>query len=312
MPADVSFDVPEEELGQKPIVATLGTKTYTIGKQLFTGDFCDIHACSVPDHVKGVSAHTWYDRLIEDEGPSTQGVLKVVRNTADNDLIANEARILNKLFPKSEDDVKFYRYLPRLLENFQLPRSGRGASIFPLMEGYIPVADILQAYPEGIDFRDMVWMFKRTLVGIGFAHKSGVAHGAVLPPHVLIHPLGHGAKIIDWSFAVDAGDHIHGISGPYRDYYPPEVFDKEKALPATDIYMASKCVVALLGGDVKENSIPTKVPQEIRDFFEPCLAKNPARRPQDAWDLHVKFDEILLKLVGKPKYRPFSMPGASP
>lgn len=31
-------------------------------------------------------------------------------------------------------------------------------------------------------------------------------------------------------------------------------------------------------------------------------------RPQEAWALHDEFDAILRKLVGRPKYRPLSMP----
>jgi serine/threonine protein kinase len=176
------------------------------------------------------------------------------------------------------------------------------------MEGFLTLAEILKAYPSGIDFRDMVWMFKRTLVGIGFAHKNGVVHGAILPTHVLVHPTDHGAKLIDWSFAVEAGDHIHGISGGYRDYYPSEVFDKEKALPATDIYMAAKCCVALLGGNVATNEMPATVPAEVQAFLQRCLVKNASRRPQDAWDLHVEFDTLLKEVVGKPSYRKFEMP----
>jgi serine/threonine protein kinase len=302
----VTFDLHEVELGVKTVTATLESKSYSIGRQLFTGDFCNIYACSIPEHVTG-SAPTWYDRIIEDEGARCNGVLKVVRSKEDNDLLDNEARILSKLFPKSAEDVKFYRYLPRLIEHFQFP-SLRGASVLPLMEGYVPLANILQAYPTGVDFRDMVWMFKRTLVGIGFAHKHGVVHGAILPPHVLVHPTDHGAKLLDWSFAIEAGDHIHGISGSYRDFYPSEVFDKEKATPATDIYMAAKCCVALLGGDVKTNGIPDTVPNEVKVFLEGCLVRSASRRPQDAWELHEVFDQLLLKLVGKPTYRPLTMP----
>jgi serine/threonine protein kinase len=312
----VSLDKPEENIGTSPVKVTTGfpddsparpsSREYTVGNRLFGGDFCDIYACACPGHPLG-GAPTWYDRLIEEDN-QTRGVFKVVRDEKDNDLLLNECHILAKLFPTNEEDVKFYRYLPRILDYFPLPVSKRFAAIFPLYEDFVPLSDVIKAWPAGIDFRDMVWMFKRTLVGIGFAHKNGVVHGAVLPPHVLVHPTDHGAKLLDWSFAVEAGGHIHGLVGQYRDYYPPEVFDKEKALPATDIFMAAKCCVALLGGNVKTNEIPTVVPEKIRDFFYRCLVKNASRRPQDAWDLHTEFDKLLKEVVGKPTYRKLVMP----
>jgi serine/threonine protein kinase len=296
----------EEKLGASPVKIACEKREYTVGNLLFTGDFCNLYACDCP--VTATSkAHTWYDRLLEEDGPTVKGLLKVVRDVKDSDLIANEGIILGKLFPQDEEDAKFYRYLPRLLERFPL-RSGKSVSIMPLYEGYVPLSDVIKAFPAGLDFRDVVWMFKRTLVGIGFAHKNGVVHGAILPPHVLVHPIEHGAKLLDWSFAIEAGDHIHGISGGYWDYYPPEVFEKEKALPATDIFMAAKCVVALLGGNVKTNEIPTLVPEKIRNFFYKCLVKNASRRPQDAWDLHTEFDKLLKEVVGKPTYRKLTMP----
>lgn len=303
MPA--SLDKPEENLGKSPLGITFGGRKYTVGSLALSGAFCEFYSCEVPAKAK-TSGHTWYDLLTEDDEPTTQGILKV-SDVDNNDFLANEARILAKLFPKDQDEVKFYRYLPRLLDHFTLP-SGCAASVFEYVTGYVSLADVIKAFPSGIDFRDMVWMFKRTLVGIGFAHKNGVVCGSVLPSHVLVHPTEHGAKLMDWSFAVEAGDHLHAISGGFRDYYPPEVFEKEKALPATDIYMAAKCAVALLGGNVKTNEIPTLVPEKIRYFFYKCLVKNASRRPQDAWDLHVEFDKLLQEIVGKPTYRKLVMP----
>ena len=304
----VTSDLPEASIGTSEVVLTVGTKEYRVGKHLFTGDYSDIYECVVPSDAQGNKGGTWYDRILEEDGPTLDGVIKIAKDTSYNDLGQNEAKILEKLFPKQAGDVKFYRYLPRLLETFELPVSGRQAVVLPLFREHLTLKDILQAYPTGIDFRDMVWMFKRTLVGTGFVHKNGVVHGAILPDHVLVHPTGHGAKLLDWSFAIEAGDHIRGISGGYSDYYPPEVFDKEKALPATDIYMTAKCAVALLGGNVVTNEMPTTVPKEIQVFLERCLVKNPHRRLSDAWDVHEQFDVLLQKLVGKPTYRPFAVP----
>ena len=66
----------------------------------------------------------------------------------------------------------------------------------------------------GVDPRDAAWMWRRLLVALGFAHRAGVLHGAVLPEHVLIHPGEHGLVLVDWCYSVP-GCHP-GRAPPYR------------------------------------------------------------------------------------------------
>jgi serine/threonine protein kinase len=293
---------------------TIGTAEVVVGKQFAQGDLCDVHHCTYskpedePDDAsKGKDR--WEVIMGGDSGPKDlQGALKVVRGVGDNDLASNEARVLGHLYPPEAKDEKFYRYLPRLLGAVE--HEGRQTNVFTFLEDYVSMAAVLEAYPNGIDYRDLAWMFKRLLVAIGFAHSRGVVHGAVLPPHVMIHPTGHGAKLIDWSYAVKSEDKtsIRAYPAPWRAYYAPEVFAKQLPTAATDIYMAAKCCVALLGGSLSNNELPASVPDEVQSLLAECLVEAPSQRPQDAWDLHERFDGLLRKLVGKPKYRPFQLP----
>lgn len=294
---------------------TVGKRKITVRERFAQGDLCDLYHCTYDDltpPTHDVAGGTRFDRILEDDdGFDIQGVLKVATDVLDNDLVENEAKTLNHLFPPTEKDEKFYRYLPRLVESFQVrtsPKEIRQANLLVFLEGYLSLADIFAAYPKGIDFRDFVWMFKRALVGIGFAHQQEVIHGAMLPSHILVHPVGHGAKIIDWSYAVRGDDRVRAVSRTYADFYPPEVFAKQTPKSTTDIFMIAKCAVALLGGDVKTNAMPDAVPKEIQAFLIDCLHPAASNRPSNAWDLHEEFDKLLLKLVGKPKYRPFTMP----
>jgi hypothetical protein len=54
--------------------------------------------------------------------------------------------------------------------------------------------------------------------------------------------------------------------------------------------------------------MPSAVPRLVQAFLCGCLLPAPARRPQDAWALHDEFGDLLERLVGKPKFRPFAMP----
>ena len=327
-------------------------RRFPLGKKLFEGDLADLYASE--DNV----------------------IVKIARDPRDNDLLENEARVLSHLYPARQKDEKFYHYLPKVIDTGMVDR--RHVTVFPYFDGFVSLAEIIAAYPSGVDFRDMTWMYKRLLAGLGFAREMGVIHGAILPPHVLVHPTGHDAKIIDWSYALvfedilakapppdpkaakapapkglgvwdlvrqnlyadedPVGDpvipngapldpnrlYVRAISVDYSKFYAPEILRKETPSPASDIYMAAKCAVALLGGDVETNVLPDsivspetsddpkKVRAQIQAFLQASLLPNPHKRPQDAWQVHEDFDNLLLALVGKPTYRPFSMPGGTP
>jgi len=298
----------------EPIAIEHKNKKYVLTDKLASGDICDVYNCVV---FNGTNEYPV--------------VFKVVKQSADNDLVENEAKILGRLYPPTAKDEKFYRFLPRVLDSFLVP-SQRRVNILPWFNEHRSLAEVLEAFPDGIDFRDMVWMFNRILHGIGFAHTNRIVHGALIPPHVLIHPTDHGAKIIDWSYAVDitpkkakakkgptlydyltddtflSNPHVKAISAPYKDFYAPEILAKETPTAATDIYMAAKCAVALVGGNVSTNQMPDSVPKLVRDFLKTCLWSVPSKRPQDAWDAHEEFDGVLKRAIGKRKYRPFPMP----
>lgn len=304
-----------------PTIIKHNEVTITVGDQLTQGDLCDIYRCTYskpkPEVVHDGKPRTWYDRLLEDDDEyqgtiAIPAVLKIVHSLSEVDLVENEAAVLTHLFPPDAKDEKFYRYLPHLLCSLKLEDRWQ-VNVMPYMEGYISWQDILQAYPSGIDYRDLAWMLKRVLAGIGFVHQrfpypNHVTHTAIIPQHILVHPVGHGAKIIDWSYAVMTKSSAKAYVFEGAPYYPPEIFAKQFPTAATDIYMVAKCCVALLGGDITTNQMPDRVPASIQDLLRKCLDKSPSKRPQNAWDLHDEFDQILLREVGRPKYRLFEMP----
>ena len=149
-------------------------------------------------------------------------------------------------------------------------------------------------------------------MALGFAHVNGVVHGAVLPTHVLIHPEKHGLVLVDWSYAVrepeTSGERVKVASAEYEQWYPPEVKSKEIPSPALDIYMGAECMVYLLGGNPVTGNLPNSVPKAIRAFFRGCTPLGPKQRPSDAWGLQEEFDDLLERLWGRRRFRPFAMP----
>lgn len=290
-----------------PQIIETPKRRYVVKDLIAQGDIADVYACTYVE--KGRSG--------DGDHPAA---FKIAQSAADNDLLENESRTLSAMYPPAQKEERFYRYLPKPVDSFLL-KSGSGparrVNVMQLAEGYVSLAEVMTAYPHGLDYRDVVWMFKRNLACLWYLHRQKlVVHGAVIPTHLLVHPTGHGAKVVDYCYAVrdwpSGKNHVKAISKAWKAYYAPEILRKEPPTPAADLYMLAKIIVKLLGGEIATGSpavlIPDAVPKPIRSFLASMLLENPKRRPDDGGKLHEEFDELLLKLVGKPKYRPLAMP----
>jgi hypothetical protein len=229
------------------------------------------------------------------------GLLKLARDPADNDLIDREAAALTRLRQRAEP--RHAAYLPVLAARQLVtdPRSGaeRHGNLIGYLGGFRSLAEVRAARPGGLDPRDAAWMWRRLLVAIGVAHRAGVVHRAVLPEHVLIEPAEHGLVLIDWCYSGPPGTLLPAYVRQYRDWYPPEVFDRQPAGPDTDIWLATRCMTELAGG---------LLPQRLTSFARGCQLASPRHRPQDAWQLLAELDELLGRLYGPRRFRPFAMP----
>ncbi|NKZ05693.1 molecular chaperone DnaJ [Actinomadura latina] len=235
-------------------------------------------------------------------------LLKMPRDPRDSDLVEREAVALRQL-PKDGDGT-FLPYVPRLVESFRHRDAATGtqrqANVIAALDGFHSLAAVGRAYPEGVDPRDAAWMWRRLLVALGFAHRAGVLHGAVLPDHVMIHPEKHGLVLVDWCYSVpgcyahaDPSGRVPAMVGRYAGWYAPEVPGRRTASPATDIYMATRCMTELMGG---------KAPPAMRSFARGCTLPAQNRRPSDAWRLLAELDELLERLYGRRRFRPFHLP----
>lgn len=292
------------------INTTLGT--HTIDRGLGAGHVCKIFGGFFHQPEQGDY----------DTGAEFETIIKVATRHEDTDLLTHEFAIVEKVrsFAEQmdadyqEDEEKFFaNYVPNPVESFRIRQPNK-----PIVQAnafvkdpkrLYSLAEVKSEYPApSLHVKDMAWMFRRLLMALGIAHKAGVVHGAVLPEHVLIQPDTHGLVLVDWKYAAEAGDHIKAIPGPYRAWYPDEVLNKEKASPATDIYMGVRCMIHLLGGGAVSNNLPDTIPMPMRAFFRGCLKKTVTARPQDAWDLLEDFDAVLERLYGPRRFRPFYMP----
>ncbi|HEY1486590.1 MAG TPA: molecular chaperone DnaJ [Micromonosporaceae bacterium] len=224
-------------------------------------------------------------------------VVKIGRDPTCSDLLEAEAAALNRI-----TDERFRPYVPHLIESFSYREPGTGvqrtANVLHRARGFVSLAEVREAYPGGVDPRDAAWIWRRLLVAIGAAHRAGVIHGAVLPEHVLIEPALHGLMLIDWCYAT-SGAPVPALVERYDSWYPEEVHTGRTPGPGTDIHLATRCMVELMGG---------RIPPALAMFARGCTLPRLATRPDDAWAVLRDLDEALHKLYGPRTFRPFVMP----
>ncbi|MEM7334489.1 MAG: hypothetical protein AAF490_20605 [Chloroflexota bacterium] len=243
------------------------------------------------------------------ETGSKKVILKIVRQPKNNDLMLAESSWLKHL----KNDLKgdpLLAHFPTLIESFKVKDASGAERAINVLENeneFVTLAEVIQAHPQGIHPADAAWMFNRLLAALAKTHQLGWVHGAVIPPHLLLNLNDHNGKLIDWCYSQPIGEKVKAISPSYKPFYPMEVLEKRPSTPATDIYLAGMTLLKLLGGDVATKTVPTSVPKPIGAFLKACLIGSPHRRPQNSWALFDDFQEILQRLYGAPKFRPFSL-----
>lgn len=271
----------------------------------------------VDELVKSGDIADIYRGVRTDLTDATQTAFKIVKHARDNDLLENEASILKTLFPPDKEESGLRRYLPRYWESLKLVDGGmhRQVNIFRWLTSYHTMKEVRQAFGSKLQMEHGVWMFNRLLEVLDFVHKKGFVHSALTPEHCVVfssgqakHEYNHGLRIIDWCYSVKNGEIVKAISPEWEDFYPPEILSKKSVSPATDIYMAAKCIIYVLGGDARNDLLPPHIPAYLGRFLKGCVLKNQLQRPSNAWDLYEEFTEHLRKHYGPKKYVRFDMP----
>jgi hypothetical protein len=152
----------------------------------------------------------------------------------------------------------------------------RHALVLRWVSGFVhTLADVRIVHPAGVEPRAAVWMWRRTLETLAFAHRTGVAHGGIVPARLLVHPREHGVMVVGWSDAIAA-----------------------TAASCADDIAASARAIAFVLGDA-----PT--PAALADVLA-SVARAPT---SDAWAVREHVGEIADACFGPPRFEHFAMPG---
>lgn len=282
----VPSSLPDDE---RPRLAVAG-RTYAVEGLLAKGDSSDVY--------RG----RWVRRLGE------LVVLKVLRALRDADLLQREFSVLQRL--QASDVAGAEHLVPRLPQPIGCGPSrdapdGRWVAVYGWQSGYQHALDeVLQEHPDGVEGEVAVWLFKRLLELLGFVHRAGWAHGAVLPPHVLVHPRDHGAILVGWSAATAlAGEErLPAVSRNWRQFYPSQALAAGEVTPTTDIAMAARSVLAAAGakGFDRAPALPARLARLLVDAAR--------GRHDDAWALVEEVQQVSLACFGPPSYHPLRLP----
>jgi serine/threonine protein kinase len=274
------------------LAVTSPTRTYALRRVLAAGDVADVYL-----------ARDWNNSRVDS---GQEFVLKVSRVPEGLTLLDNEQTVLADLLAAA-GDTTYRDYLPALAESFPArDRFSKRVNVFRHEPGLFTLEQVHAKHP-GLDGSHLAWIFKRLLTILGFSHRQGIVHGAVLPCHVLLHTANHGLRLVGWGQSVPTGEQVRVVVDRYRDWYPPEILDKQPVSPGTDLFLAARCLIYLADGDPVRDRMPEAVPVPLRRFIKSCLLEGLRMRPADAWQLQDEFDDLLQHLYGSPKFHPLTM-----
>jgi serine/threonine protein kinase len=269
-----------------------GRRRYAPLRLLAAGDVADLHLAAAGDEANVT--------------PEPPCLLKVARGPEGNAHLDIERQALTTLL-RAAGDTSYRHYLPALTDSFTaIGRGPRRVNVFRWGPGFHTLEQVPEQHPA-LDGRHLAWIFNRLLTVLGFCHRRGIVHGAVLPCHVLIDAAGHCLRLVGWGRSVATGRRIRGVPARYEEWYPSEVRHRRPAGPATDLFLAARCLVYLAGGDPRTNRMPDAVPPPVRRFVRTCLLESAAMRPDDAWAVLEDFDDLLRAVYGPPAFHELTL-----
>jgi serine/threonine protein kinase len=245
-----------------------------------------------------------YQAELRPRGASPQAqavILKVQNDPGSVPLMHNEASTLRALYP---DARQYAKHLPMLIEQFR-SGDGRLVTVLEQCEGF-SLAGLRERFPDGVEPRHVVWIFRRCLSLLGYVHSRGILHGNLRPEHILVRPQDHNIWILDWSYAIQRpAETGQGFRVTDPLYGPPEAQAHKAPLPASDLFSLGRCMVYLLGGDPATGALPATTPERLARMVNFFLRESPLQRPQDAWEMYNQLEKLRDELFGPHRFVEF-------
>lgn len=271
---------------------SLGSRHWALEHFIAHGDYSDVYA----------------GRLAR--FPTELVIIKILRNIKDVDPFNNEWHALQRLQKSSAPGADtFTQLLPQPVIHGELP-TGQHVSVFRRASGFqYTFKDVMQVYPDGISPQASIWVWRRILEILSFIHASGMAHGAILPVHLLVQENEHGVRLVGYAAAGQWNEKLRIISSEYESYYPKPPHSALALTAQLDLVMSARCMAAILGGDPQTADLPKTVPAALAGIIQRIAHSDPARKAsENAWAIREELGQIARDVFGLAVFNPIVMP----
>lgn len=284
--------VADNTWGDKTLISEITVKnrnnTYILNRNYSPGNICNLYSG------------------YEIKAPDKRLFFKVCINPVNNSLLLAEAKNIKRI--REQTDVgsgKLLRHIATLIDSFLVEQPGgkRVVNVFELLTGFCTLEDVIKNNPDGIPLASAAWMFNRLLAAMMVVSANGIVHAGIVPSNFIIHPETHNGVLVDFCYSVNPkqGEIVKVIIPEYTSHYPVEILNRMPVSPKTDVLMAAKLLVVLLGGQDK-----IKNPR-LNNLIRACfLGMN--HRISGPIELYDDFQDVLNSIFGKRKFVPFEMP----
>jgi hypothetical protein len=208
--------------------------------------------------------------------PSERVIVKVLRERDRVARVDREWQVLDAL--QRHDSALAQRIPQPLLRGVvsEGPHAGAPALVFRHLVSFRhTLAEVRTAFPNGVEPRIAIWMWRRVLETLTFVHRAGFAHRHVAPEHLLVEDGEHGMLVVGFGRAARVG-----------------AADDDST--DDDVRCSARAIASVLGADV---------PRPLTDL---CGAV--AARGGEAWSVREQVGELGKQLFGASRFHPLIWP----
>lgn len=208
--------------------------------------------------------------------------IKLSSATAAPARYAQEAQILRELqaLDQGTAGAYFSQRLPEVVALGEVEGNGRqhGLVLRYATDYWGSLADLCTRFPQGLDPRHAVWIWRRMLEALNFIHRRGWAHGDVRPEHALVNAQDHGVRLISWASAKRGATTQEQVA---------------------DLLRSARVVFVLLSGATATATLPGHIPAELAQLVSRASEDKDFCRAQGAEGI-----DGLLRAAARAAYGP--------
>ncbi len=209
--------------------------------------------------------------------------------SGDNDLLMHVARKerYESLINTTVHILKIMagRGAPRLVDVISL--QGRKSYVTTdIPEGFVTVASVMEAHPDGVPPRMMIPWVCSLLSVIKLAQHGMYVHGSINPATWFVHKVTAASLLVDWHYATMIGKPVVYSNATYDAYLPWEIREEKPVDRGTDMAAAMMVFKSAIG----VQDTPIELDDLVHEHFREGRA-----RPTDPDATYARLARIGLK-----------------